>query len=145
MSEGFAVARQLKPGDRLNALVNGKREVLLIVGIALSPEYIFAGMGGSPDQRGFGVFWVDRQALAAAYNMEGAFNQVAVRLAPGATEGPVIDHLNRLLAPFGGITAHGRDLQMSHMILDSEIKEQRVLGTAACSLETKLPCTMSIL
>ncbi|NMM15365.1 MAG: ABC transporter permease [Rhodoferax sp.] len=134
VSEGFAVARQLKPGDRLNALVNGKREVLLIVGIALSPEYIFAGMGGSPDQRGFGVFWVDRQALAAAYNMEGAFNQVAVRLAPGATEGPVIDHLNRLLAPFGGITAHGRDLQMSHMILDSEIKEQRVLGTVLPSI-----------
>lgn len=134
VSEGFAAARQLKPGDQLSALINGKREALLIVGIALSPEYIFAGLGGSPDQRGFGVFWIDRQALAAAYKMEGAFNQVTVRLAPGATEGPVIDHLNRLLAPFGGITAHGRDLQMSHMILDSEIKEQRVLGTVLPSI-----------
>lgn len=134
VSEGFAVARQLKPGDRIGALINGKREVLLIVGIALSPEYIFAGLGGSPDQRGFGVFWIDRLALASAYNMEGAFNQVAVRLGPGATEGPVIDHLNRLLAPFGGITAHGRDLQMSHMVLDSEIKEQRVLGTVLPSI-----------
>lgn len=134
VSEGFAVARQLKPGDRIGALVNGKREALMIVGIALSPEYIFAGMAGSPDQRGFGVFWVDRQALAAAYNMEGAFNQVAVRLGPGATEGPVIDHLNRLLAPFGGISAHGRDQQMSHMILNSEIKEQRVLGSVLPSI-----------
>jgi putative ABC transport system permease protein len=134
ISEGFAVGRQLKPGDRIGALVNGKRETLLIVGIALSPEYIFAGMGGSPDQRGFGVFWVDRKALAAAYNMEGAFNQVAVRLSPGATEGPVIDQLNRLLEPYGGISAHGRDLQMSHMILDSEIKEQRVLGTVLPSI-----------
>lgn len=134
VSEGFAVARQLKPGDRIGALVNGKREALLIVGIALSPEYIFAGMGGSPDQRGFGVFWVDRQALAAAYNMEGAFNQVSVRLGPGATEGPVIDHLNRLLAPFGGISAHGREQQMSHMILSSEIKEQRVLGSVLPSI-----------
>lgn len=134
VSEGFAVARQLKPGDRIGALVNGKREALLVVGIALSPEYIFAGMAGSPDQRGFGVFWVDRQALAAAYNMEGAFNQVAVRLGPGATEGPVIDHLNRLLAPFGGISAHGREQQMSHMILSSEIKEQRVLGSVLPSI-----------
>ena len=134
VSEGFAMARQLQPGDQLNALVNGRREALLIVGIALSPEYIFAGMGGSPDQRGFGVFWVDRHALAAAYNMTGAFNQVAVRLAPGATEGPVIDHLNRLLAPFGGISAQGRDQQMSHMILNSEIKEQRVLGTVLPSI-----------
>lgn len=134
VSEGFAVARQLKPGDQLQALVNGRRETLLIVGIALSPEFIFAGLGGSPDQRGFGVFWVDRQVLAAAYNMTGAFNQVAVRLSPGATEGPVIDHLNRLLAPFGGISAQGRDQQMSHMILNSEIKEQRVLGTVLPSI-----------
>ncbi|MES2879790.1 MAG: FtsX-like permease family protein, partial [Pseudomonadota bacterium] len=134
VSEGFAVAHQLKLGDQIGALVNGKREALLMVGIALSPEYIFAGMGGSPDQRGFGVFWIDRQALAGAYNMEGAFNQVAVRLSPGATEGPVIDQLNRLLARYGGISAHGRDQQMSHMILDSEIKQQRVLGTVLPSI-----------
>ena len=134
VSEGFAAARQLKPGDTVQALLNGRRESLLIVGIALSPEYIFAGMGGSPDQRGFGIFWVDREALGAAYNMVGAFNQVAIRLAPGATEGLVIDRLDRLLAPFGGVSAHGRDLQMSHLILNSEIKEQRVLGTVLPSI-----------
>lgn len=134
VSEGFAVARKLQPGDRVGALVNGKHEELLIVGIALSPEYIFAGLGGSPDQRGFGVFWVDRQALAAAYNMQGAFNQVALRLSPGATEGTVIDQLNRLLTPYGGHHAYGRDLQMSHMILNSEIKEQQVLGTVLPSI-----------
>lgn len=129
VSEAFANARGLKPGDRLHALINGKREELQIVGIALSPEYVFAGAGGSPDLRGFGVFWMDRQALAAAYNMEGAFNQVAVRLAPGAAEGRVIDGLNRLLAPYGGISAHGRDEQMSDRFLSSEIKEQKVFGT----------------
>ena len=134
VSEAFASERQLKPGDRLQAFINGKRETLLVVGIALSPEYIFAGMAGSPDQRGFGIFWLDRRALAAAYNMAGAFNQVAVRLAPGATEGPVIDALDRLLAPYGGISAHGRDQQMSHLIVNSEIKEQRVLGTVLPSI-----------
>jgi putative ABC transport system permease protein len=134
VSEAFATERQLKPGDRLQALINGKRETLLVVGIALSPEYIFAGMAGSPDQRGFGIFWLDRRVLAAAYNMNGAFNQVAVRLAPGATEGPVIDALDRLLTPYGGISAHGRDQQMSHLIVNSEIKEQRVLGTVLPSI-----------
>lgn len=129
VSEAFALARGLKPGDRIRALINGKREELLITGIALSPEYIFAGAGGSPDLRGFGIFWMDRKALAAAYNMEGAFNEVAVRLAPGAGEGRVIDGLNQLLAPFGGVSAHGRDEQMSDRFLSSEIKEQRVFGT----------------
>lgn len=134
VSEGFAIARQLHPGDRIHALINGKREELLIVGLALSPEYIFAGLAGSPDQRGFGVFWLDRQALAAAYNMEGAFNQVAVRLAPGTTQGPVIDGLDRLLAPYGGVSAHGRDQQMSDVMLSSEIKQQQAMGTVLPSI-----------
>ena len=134
VSEGFAHARQLKLGDQLSALLHGKREQLVVVGIALSPEYVFAGMGGSPDVRGFGVFWLDEQALGAAYNMEGAFNHVAVRLAPLASEGAVIDHLNRLLAPYGGVSAHGRDEHLSHRMLDSEIKEQRVMGTVLPSI-----------
>lgn len=129
VSEGFANARQLTLGDRVTALLHGKRETLEIVGIALSPEYVFAGMAGSPDVRGFGVFWLDQHALGSAYDMEGAFNHVAVRLAPMASEGAVIDHLNRVLAPYGGVSAHGRDEQMSHRMLDSEIKEQRVMGT----------------
>lgn len=134
VSEGFAIARQLHPGHLIHALINGKREELLIVGLALSPEYIFAGLAGSPDQRGFGVFWMDRQALANAYNMDGAFNQVAVRLAPGATEGPVVDALDRLLAPFGGVSAHGRDRQMSHVMLSSEIEQQKAMGTVLPSI-----------
>jgi putative ABC transport system permease protein len=105
-----------------------------MVGIGLSPEYIFAGLGGSPDQRGFGVFWIDRQALATAYNMEGAFNQVTVRLSPGASEGAVIDQLDRILAPYGGISAHGRDQQLSDVMLSSEIRQQRVMGTVLPSI-----------
>jgi putative ABC transport system permease protein len=56
-----------------------------VAGTALSPEYIFAGLWGMPDQRGFGVFWVDREALAAAYDMEGAFNRVASSWRPAPT------------------------------------------------------------
>lgn len=134
VSEGFAVARKLAPGDRVTALINGKQQELLIVGLALSPEYVFAGLGGSPDRSGFGVFWLDKKALAAAYSMEGAFNQVAVRLAPGASEGAVIDQLNHLLARYGGNNAHGRDLQMSHRTLSSEISQQRVMGTVLPSI-----------
>lgn len=129
VSEAFAVARGIQPGSTLGALINGKREQLQVVGIALSPAYIFAGMWGSPDQRGFGVFWMDQEVLASAYDMRGMFNELALRLAPAASEGAVIDALNRVLAPYGADRAHGRDLQMSHMILSAEIKEQQVLGT----------------
>jgi putative ABC transport system permease protein len=101
----------------------------VIVGTALSPEFVFAGLWGMPDQRGFGVFWIDREALSAAYDMSGAFNRVAVRLAPGAAEQATVDVLARLLAPYGGRQVNGRADQTSHAMLDNEIKEQRVLGT----------------
>jgi putative ABC transport system permease protein len=49
ISEAFAIARGLESGDHLFALINGKRERLLVAGIALSPEFIFAGFSGAPD------------------------------------------------------------------------------------------------
>ena len=129
VSAAFADARGLVPGAQISALINGKRRTLLISGIALSPEFIFAGLQGSPDLRGFGVFWVPRDALAAAYDMDGAFNRVAIKLAPGASEQAVMDKLAAQLSRYGGREAHGREDQTSHATLDGEIKQQRVLGT----------------
>ncbi len=129
VSAGFAKARGLQPGAELRALVNGRQRTLRVVGTALSPEFIFAGLWGMPDQRGFGIFWMDHEALAAAYDMRGAFNRVALRLAPGASEPAVIDELERRLERHGSRTVIGRADQTSHAMLDNEIKEQRVLGT----------------
>jgi putative ABC transport system permease protein len=129
VSASFADARGLAPGARLGALVNGKRRTLVVTGIALSPEFIFAGLMGVPDLRGFGIFWVPREALAAAYDMNGAFNRVSIKLAPGADEREVIAAVGARLARYGGREAHGREDQPSHAMLDNEIKEQTVLGT----------------
>ena len=134
VSEGFAKARGLSPGATLSALIDGKRRTLRIVGIALSPEYVFAAFGGMPELRGFGVFWVDRDALAAAYDMDGAFNHVAIKLAPGASEVAVIAAVERLISTYGGREAHGREDQISHAMLQNEIKEQHVLGTVLPSI-----------
>lgn len=134
VSEGFARARGLAPGDEVQALVNGKRRPLRIVGIALSPEYVFAGFGGMPDMRGFGVFWVDRAFLASAYDMRGAFNRIAIRRAPGAAEAAVVAAVEGVIARYGGREAHGRASQPSHAMLDNEIREQHVLGTVLPSI-----------
>ncbi len=129
VSAAFAQARQLRPGDSLKALMNGKLQDLMVSGIALSPEFIFAGMGGSPDVQGFGIFWMHRDAVAAAWDMRGSFNQLAVRLSPGAREEAVLAALDSLLAPWGGGRAYSRSEQLSHRLLDSEIREQQVMGT----------------
>jgi putative ABC transport system permease protein len=129
VSEAFATAHGLGPGDRLVALVNGRERPLVVTGIALSPEFIFAGLWGMPDQRGFGVFWMEREPLAAAYDMRGAFNRLQVQLAPGADAPPVQAALAAALRRHGGHEVLGREHQSSHAMLDNEIKEQRLLGT----------------
>ena len=134
VSETFATAHGLKPGATLSVLMNGKRRTLVMQGIALSPEYVFAGLWGMPDQRGFGVFWIDAAAMAAAYDMEGAFNRIALRLAPGASERDAIEALTRVIGPYGGRDAIGRKDQTSHAMLDNEIREQHVLGTILPSI-----------
>ncbi|HEY0885584.1 MAG TPA: ABC transporter permease [Ramlibacter sp.] len=129
VSEGFAQAHGLANGATVTALVNGKQRQLRITGRALSPEYIFAGLWGMPDLRAFGVFWVDEEELAAAMDMRGAWNRVALKLAPRASVQTVTEQATRQLAPFGGLPAHGRAEQVSHSMLDNEIREQQVIGT----------------
>jgi len=130
VSEGFATKRGLAPGDRLVAIINGRRQELHIVGVALSPEFVYAVRGGEviPDDEHFGVLWMARTSLAAAFDMEGAFNDVVLRLAPGASVQAVLDDLDRLLEPYGGLGAYGRDDQVSHRLITGELKEQRALA-----------------
>jgi putative ABC transport system permease protein len=129
-SEAFAAANNLKVGNRIGAVLNGRWEELTIVGIALSPEYVYEIRGTEvlPDNRRFGVFWMGREALAAAFNMEGAFNDVALTLAPGAVEAEIISRLDELLARYGGLGAYGREEQISHRFLSDEIAQDRITG-----------------
>jgi putative ABC transport system permease protein len=130
VSEAFAKVHKLAPGASLAAVLNGRRQTFNIVGIGLSPEYIFGTAGGAfPDDRGFGVLWLDRAQLASTYNMEGAFNRVAIRLSPGASERAVIDALDRILEPYGGLHAYGRADQVSNKMIAQEIEQQKVMGT----------------
>jgi putative ABC transport system permease protein len=51
LGESFAKAHRLDIGDTVGAVINGRWQKLRIVGIALSPEYIYA-IQGTGDSRG---------------------------------------------------------------------------------------------
>ena len=129
-SEAFANAHSLGPGDSVTALINGRRRALEIVGLALSPEYVYTIRRGEmiPDDTRFGIFWMDRRALAAAFDMEGGFNDVTLTLLPGAAEPEVIARLDHLLEPYGGLGAIPRALQLSHWSVDNEMAGLQGLG-----------------
>jgi putative ABC transport system permease protein len=129
-SEQFAQANALQVGDTLGAIINGRWQRLTIVGIALSPEFVYQISPGwfFPDDKRYGVFWMGHEALTTAFDMQGAFNDVALRLAPGADEQEVRTGLDRLLAPYGGLGAIGRADHQSNRFITDEISQLRVSG-----------------
>ena len=131
LSEEFAQAHGLRPGDNLHATINGRRKQLAIVGVALSPEYIYQIAPGAmfPDYPRYGVLWMARKPLANAYDMDGAFNNVALTLSKGTNAQDVIDRLDEILKSYGGIGAIARKDQLSNRFLSEELKQQRTIAT----------------
>lgn len=122
ISEAFAAAHGFALGDKLHVIIKGRRKQLTIVGTAVSPEYIHQLRPGGvfPDFQRYGVMWMARTPLGNALNMEGAFNSVTLGLQRGANAKEVIDHLDELLAPYGGVGAYTREDQLSHRFLAQE-------------------------
>jgi putative ABC transport system permease protein len=125
LNEPFADAHSLAPGDRITAIISGRRRAMTVVGIALSPPYLMQMQPGTvfPDPERFGILWMGRPALSAAYEMTGAFNEVAFTLAPGASIADVTDGVDRVLARFGGTGAYGRADHPSHALLMEEFRQ----------------------
>ncbi len=132
ISQKFAEARALLPGDTVRAIINGRARDLDIVGIAISPEHTYAVPPGAlfPEDQRYGVLWMGRDILGPAYDMDGAFNQALVRLTPDASAPAVLRKLDELLDPYGGLGAYQRDRQTSHQVLQGELDQNRVMGTA---------------
>ena len=123
INEGFATAHGFTPGSEFSAILNGRKQQLTVVGIALSPEFIFAIGPGDlmPDNSRFGIIWMSESALAGIYDLQGAFSSIAVKLLRNASEPEVITRLDALLDPYGGTASRGRKDQISHAFLDHEL------------------------
>jgi len=130
VNETFAKAHDLHVGDTVRAILNGRKRTLRIVGIALSPEYIYALGPGDflPDYRRFADLWMSEKALAAIFDLDGAFNSVVLKVVHGANKEDVIDALDDLLARYGGTGAITRKDQQSHAFLDAELEQLRAFG-----------------
>lgn len=123
--EGFALAHDLSPGDRIPAVINGTLRHLKVVGIALSPEYVMTIAPGqlTYDPGQSPVLWMNESALAAAFRMEGAFNNVTFTLQPGHSETAVRTEVDSILEDYGGIGSVSRAKQTSNFMLSGELMQ----------------------
>ncbi len=130
VNESFATAHGFTIGARFRAILNGRKRALTVVGIALSPEYIYAIGPGDlmPDYRRFAVMWMSEKALAGMFDLDGAFNSISLKLRQGANEADVMRRLDDLLARYGGTGAFARKDQLSHAFLDAELRQLAALA-----------------
>jgi len=130
VNEAFALANRFKPGTVFSAIINGHKRPLTIVGIVLSPEYVYALGPGAlvPDNIHFGVIWMGEKALESAFGLVGSFTEAIMTLERGASEDDVISALDRLTEPYGGIRAYGRKDQVSNWFVTNEIAQLRTMA-----------------
>ncbi len=131
VNEVFAEAHELQEGDTFDVTIRGQQQRLTVVGIALSPEVVIQVQPGGlfPDRERYAFLWMGRRALAAATDMEGAFNNVSFSLAPGASLDDVLAQVDLILDRFGGGAAIGRADQPSHSLLEFELEQLRATST----------------
>ncbi|WP_436714414.1 FtsX-like permease family protein [Roseiconus lacunae] len=130
VSEMFAAGHDFVPGDSLVCIMGGRKQSLRIVGIGMSPEYVYVVQPGMliTDDRRFGIVWMPRRQMAAAFNMEGAFNNLSIDLRPRASTDEVIARVDRITKPYGGTGAHDRDDQISHRRVADEMSQMKTMA-----------------
>lgn len=125
VSDAFANAQGLTSGDTLGAILNGKRQELRVVGTGISPEHVFTIPPGNltTDDRRWAILWLGRETMEAAFDQEGAFNELLLLTDRTTPLKSAIQALDRLLAPYGGTGAYGRAELMSDKFLRSEMDQ----------------------
>jgi len=136
VNEPFADAHDLSLGDRISIVLEGKKKSFEVVGIALSPEFIYAMGPGAllPDDHRFGIFWIAKDVLAAAYDLNNAFNSLSLSLAHNTDVRPVLESIDTILAPYGGTSALARKDQLSNWFVMNEIEQQKSMATILPSI-----------
>ncbi len=127
INESFARAHALNPGDTIEAIINQKKRRLRIVGTAQSPEFIYviSPFALIPDKKRYGILWMGREALEAAYDYEGAFNDLSLTVLRGTDTRQTIQALDALLAPFGSVGAIDRSDHLSNWFVQNELKQNQ--------------------
>jgi putative ABC transport system permease protein len=134
LNDAFAEANGLAPGDRIKVTLIDAQHELLVVGTAMSPEFVYMipPEGGlAPDPERFGVFYCTESFLRRTCDQEGAVNQVLGLVhddSPGALD-VTLRQIEDLLDDYGVVsTTPARD-QVSVRFLADELAGLEVSAT----------------
>ncbi|MBA3067924.1 MAG: FtsX-like permease family protein [Hyphomonas sp.] len=126
----FAEAHRIGPGDKISFIIRGRQVQVMVTGLVMSPEHVYAIAPGElvPDEKRFGVLWMNERALSELAGWEGAFNEAVLRLSRGASVSGVLGRLDSELAVYGAVGAFDRSDHVSDAFVSSEVDQLRTLG-----------------
>jgi len=148
LNEAFARENGLLPGSRIRVLLLDRQHDLLVVGTAMSPEFVYLmppGGGFVPDPARFGVLYLPERFLQESCDLDGAYNQLigtAHDASPAALD-RILHLIEDKLDPYGVTNATPVQDQMSVRYLADELTGLKVsarvipvifLGVAALAL-----------
>jgi len=131
LNEQFAHENGLRPGHRLRVTLLDKQHELLVVGTAMSPEFIYlipAGGGLAPDPKRFGVMYLPEKFLQDSCDLAGAYNQL-VGVAHDNSRAALdrtLERIERELDRFGVTNTTPVQEQMSPRFLADELQGLKV-------------------
>lgn len=130
VSELFADAHQLRASSEIDVIMNGRQQKLMVVGIGLSPETIYAVQPGqiAPDNRHFGILWMSHAHMESAFDMKGSFNSITFRVSQRSSLAEIMRRIDQLAEPYGGRCAYDRSFQSSHARVSDEMHQMRAMA-----------------
>lgn len=134
LNEAFARANNLGPGDRISVLLLDRLHELLVVGTAISPEFVYvlppAG-GLAPDPARYGIIYCREDFLQESCDLEGAYNQL-VGLTHDDSDTALdntLDAIKQKLDAFGVTNTTPRRQQSSVRFLEDELTGLQTTAT----------------
>lgn len=124
LSKAFADANRLKPRDSVQASINNKKHTLRVVGIGLSPEYVYTVRNIQelvPSPERFGILWVPQKFAETALDMQEACNDIVGTVDDPEKLEEILDTAEEVLEPYGVFTTIKREEQISNKLLSDEI------------------------
>jgi len=131
LNEAFARANGLYPGCRIRVVLLDQEHDLLVVGTAMSPEFVYlmpASGGIAPDPEEFGVLYLPEEFTRESCELEGAYNQL-IGLAHDPSRVALDNALRQIeerLDPFGVTDSAPIQEQASARYLADELEGLRI-------------------
>ncbi|TYP53254.1 ABC transporter permease [Thermosediminibacter litoriperuensis] len=129
----FSEANNLDLNSKIEIIAGGKVRTLTVTGVGNSPEFVYTLRTPEdvyPSPETFGIAFIPIKAIEKLFPDEKYFNELVFTLKPGADYEKVKEELENSLKPYGVKSIIPRAEQMSHMLLDLELKSLESISKA---------------